>query len=234
MPATEQEWQVRAATARLWLDDAVVVRARELLRGRGSNAFTRFDGNLSGVSGLPDYARRGSDRVADVAGVVCDLPACVLRRAAAAGGAARGARGSARDLADAGRESDPQQPGRLRVAVGRFAAGVRRAVDGRATVVAAGDRGGSGRPVRGGGADRTSAVVAARAAADPRRPDGAARPTTTGGGPSGTRRWWRASCGSGSTASRRWRSRYRRAGAAARLGRQGRPRRGTGRSTSPT
>lgn len=62
MPATEQEWQVRAVSARLWLDDAVVVRARELLRGRGSNAFTRFDGDLSGVSGLPEYAVE--DRIA--------------------------------------------------------------------------------------------------------------------------------------------------------------------------
>jgi len=62
MPATEQEWQVRAVSAKLWLDDAVVVRARELLRGRGSNAFTRFDGDLSGVSGLPEYAVE--DRIA--------------------------------------------------------------------------------------------------------------------------------------------------------------------------
>ncbi|GAB2647688.1 PD-(D/E)XK nuclease family protein [Kribbella swartbergensis] len=62
MPATEQEWQVRAVSARLWLDDAVVVRARELLRGRASNAFTRFDGDLSGVSGLPEYAVE--DRIA--------------------------------------------------------------------------------------------------------------------------------------------------------------------------
>lgn len=62
MPATEQEWQVRAVSARLWLDDEVVVRARELLRGRASNAFTRFDGDLSGVSGLPEYAVE--DRVA--------------------------------------------------------------------------------------------------------------------------------------------------------------------------
>ena len=62
MPATEQEWQVRAVSAKLWLDDGVVVRARELLRGRGSNAFTRFDGDLSGVSGLPEYAVE--DRIA--------------------------------------------------------------------------------------------------------------------------------------------------------------------------
>ncbi|HET6988290.1 MAG TPA: PD-(D/E)XK nuclease family protein, partial [Kribbella sp.] len=62
MPATEQEWQVRAAAARLWVNDGVLVRARELLRGRGSNAFTRFDGDLSGVPGLPEYAVE--DRIA--------------------------------------------------------------------------------------------------------------------------------------------------------------------------
>lgn len=62
MPATEQEWQVRAAAARLWVNDEVLVRARELLRGRGSNAFTRFDGDLSGVPGLPEYAVE--DRIA--------------------------------------------------------------------------------------------------------------------------------------------------------------------------
>ncbi|MFG1621691.1 PD-(D/E)XK nuclease family protein [Kribbella sp. NPDC049227] len=62
IPATEQEWQVRSAAAGLWLNDAVLVRARELLRGRGSNAFTRFDGDLSGVPGLPEYAVE--DRIA--------------------------------------------------------------------------------------------------------------------------------------------------------------------------
>ncbi|HZX01284.1 PD-(D/E)XK nuclease family protein, partial [Kribbella sp.] len=56
MPATEQEWQTRAAAARLWVHDGVLVRARELLRGRASMAFTRFDGDLSGVSGLPEFA----------------------------------------------------------------------------------------------------------------------------------------------------------------------------------
>jgi RecB family exonuclease len=62
MPATEQEWQTRAAAARLWVHDEVLVRARELLRGRASNAFTRFDGDLSGVSGLPEFAVE--DRIA--------------------------------------------------------------------------------------------------------------------------------------------------------------------------
>ncbi|HEY0475024.1 MAG TPA: PD-(D/E)XK nuclease family protein [Kribbella sp.] len=62
MPATEQDWQVRAASAGLPLADAVVDRARVLLRARAGDEFTRFDGNLSGVTGLPDYAV--DDRVA--------------------------------------------------------------------------------------------------------------------------------------------------------------------------
>jgi RecB family exonuclease len=62
MPATEQDWQVRAASAGLSLADGVVDRARVLLRARAGDEFTRFDGNLSGVSGLPDFAV--DDRVA--------------------------------------------------------------------------------------------------------------------------------------------------------------------------
>jgi ATP-dependent helicase/nuclease subunit B len=62
MPATEQDWQVRAATAGLTLSDVVVDRARLLLRARSTDEFTRFDGNLSGVDGLPDYALE--DRIA--------------------------------------------------------------------------------------------------------------------------------------------------------------------------
>ncbi|MET7283798.1 PD-(D/E)XK nuclease family protein [Kribbella sp. NPDC005582] len=62
MPASEQEWQVRSAAAGLWLSDRVLVRAREMLRGRGSPAFTRFDGDLSGVPGLPEFAVE--DRIA--------------------------------------------------------------------------------------------------------------------------------------------------------------------------
>jgi ATP-dependent helicase/nuclease subunit B len=62
MPATEQDWQVRAATAGLTLSDGVVDRARLLLRARSTDEFTRFDGNLSGVDGLPDYALE--DRIA--------------------------------------------------------------------------------------------------------------------------------------------------------------------------
>ncbi|NEA30149.1 PD-(D/E)XK nuclease family protein [Streptomyces sp. SID13031] len=62
LPATEQDWRVRALTAGLTLADDVVDRARVLLRSRGSDEFTRFDGNLSGVPGLPDYALE--DRIA--------------------------------------------------------------------------------------------------------------------------------------------------------------------------
>jgi len=62
LPATEQDWRVRALTAGLTLADDVVDRARLLLRSRASDDFTRFDGNLSGVPGLPDYALE--DRIA--------------------------------------------------------------------------------------------------------------------------------------------------------------------------
>ncbi|WP_433005923.1 PD-(D/E)XK nuclease family protein [Kribbella sp. CA-294648] len=62
LPATEQDWRVRALTAGLTLADEVVDRARVLLRARSGDEFTRFDGNLSGVPGLPDYALE--DRIA--------------------------------------------------------------------------------------------------------------------------------------------------------------------------
>jgi ATP-dependent helicase/nuclease subunit B len=62
MPATEQDWRIRSASAGGPLGDPVVDGARLLLRSRASAVFTRFDGDLSGVSGLPDYARE--DRVA--------------------------------------------------------------------------------------------------------------------------------------------------------------------------
>ncbi|MEL7974350.1 PD-(D/E)XK nuclease family protein [Isoptericola sp. F-RaC21] len=52
--ATGGEWRVRAALAG-GLDDDVATAARELLAARRSPALTRFDGNLTGVSGLPDY-----------------------------------------------------------------------------------------------------------------------------------------------------------------------------------
>ncbi|MEJ7795806.1 MAG: PD-(D/E)XK nuclease family protein [Nocardioides sp.] len=53
--AQEQEWRVRAAMTGA-LVDSDVTAARALLDARASDRFTRFDGNLAGVAGLPDYA----------------------------------------------------------------------------------------------------------------------------------------------------------------------------------
>ncbi|MGY2075036.1 PD-(D/E)XK nuclease family protein [Blastococcus sp. SYSU DS0828] len=56
-PACEQEWRTQAAHGGLQLDDAVVTAAHTLSEGRESDAFTRFDGDLSAVAdGLPDFA----------------------------------------------------------------------------------------------------------------------------------------------------------------------------------
>jgi hypothetical protein len=54
-PVTEQEWRTQAAHAGLDADDPVADAARELLRQRNSERFTRFDGNLTQVTGLPDH-----------------------------------------------------------------------------------------------------------------------------------------------------------------------------------
>ncbi|MGH3483479.1 MAG: PD-(D/E)XK nuclease family protein [Nocardioidaceae bacterium] len=56
MPASEQEWRTRAAHDRRLDSDPIVASADALLRARASDAFTRFDGNLTGVYGLPDPA----------------------------------------------------------------------------------------------------------------------------------------------------------------------------------
>ncbi|RYC05654.1 PD-(D/E)XK nuclease family protein [Nocardioides zhouii] len=58
--ATEQEWRVRAARADV-LDDSITDHARSVVAARESPQFTRFDGNLAGAPGLPDY--RASDHV---------------------------------------------------------------------------------------------------------------------------------------------------------------------------
>ena len=55
-PASEQEWRVRAASAHTDLGDPAVTAAHVLLDARAARDFTRFDGNLSHVEGLPDYA----------------------------------------------------------------------------------------------------------------------------------------------------------------------------------
>ena len=55
-PADEQEWRIRAAAAGELPADPVVEAARAMVSAREGEAFTRFDGNLSDVSGLPDHA----------------------------------------------------------------------------------------------------------------------------------------------------------------------------------
>ena len=57
LPATGQEWRVRAIAAGGAPSDQVVDAARAMAEGRESAAFTRFDGNLAGVEGLPDLTR---------------------------------------------------------------------------------------------------------------------------------------------------------------------------------
>ncbi|MFC8596827.1 PD-(D/E)XK nuclease family protein [Isoptericola sp. NPDC057191] len=52
--ATGGEWRVRAALVGD-LDDAVAAAARTLLAARRSPELSRFDGDLTGVEGLPDY-----------------------------------------------------------------------------------------------------------------------------------------------------------------------------------
>jgi ATP-dependent helicase/DNAse subunit B len=56
MPASEQEWRTRAASLGRDLQDRTIDDAVRLVRARASDAFTRFDGNLSGTEGLPDYS----------------------------------------------------------------------------------------------------------------------------------------------------------------------------------
>ena len=56
MPASEQEWRTRAAHDGRLDGEPIVGRAGELLSARAGDAFTRFDGNLTGATGLPDPA----------------------------------------------------------------------------------------------------------------------------------------------------------------------------------
>jgi len=60
-PGTGQEWRVRAAwanpgTSRPDGDDDVLAASLAMSRDRESDRFTRFDGNLAGAPGLPDFA----------------------------------------------------------------------------------------------------------------------------------------------------------------------------------
>ncbi|MBW9208678.1 PD-(D/E)XK nuclease family protein [Mumia sp. zg.B21] len=64
LPASEQEWQIRAAASGTLLAPepaALLSAARALIDARASTRFTRYDGNLAGAAGLPDYAH--SDQV---------------------------------------------------------------------------------------------------------------------------------------------------------------------------
>jgi RecB family exonuclease len=53
--STEQEWRIRSAAVGA-LNDAVVDAAVTMIQARASDEFTRYDGNLSAVTGLPDFA----------------------------------------------------------------------------------------------------------------------------------------------------------------------------------
>ena len=55
-PATEQEWRTRAISAGLTVVDPVTEIAELVITARASANFTRFDGNLAGVAGLPDFS----------------------------------------------------------------------------------------------------------------------------------------------------------------------------------
>ena len=56
-PASEQEWRVRAASASHPLDDPAVDAGTVMTNARAGHALTRFDGDLTAVNGMPDYAR---------------------------------------------------------------------------------------------------------------------------------------------------------------------------------
>jgi len=56
IPSTRQEWRTRAALAGVELPDGVLAASLAMSRARASDQFTRFDGNLGGLTGLPDFA----------------------------------------------------------------------------------------------------------------------------------------------------------------------------------
>lgn len=57
--ATEQEWRVRAVRAGAPWSDDVVAAATTMSSAKSGSTFTRFDGNLQGQVGLPDFAHDG-------------------------------------------------------------------------------------------------------------------------------------------------------------------------------
>ncbi|PFG18511.1 PD-(D/E)XK nuclease family protein [Serinibacter salmoneus] len=54
-PGSEQEWRLRRITGGDPLHDGRLAAALELLAARAEESFTRFDGNVAGVAGLPDF-----------------------------------------------------------------------------------------------------------------------------------------------------------------------------------
>ena len=55
-PATDQEWRVQSIASGRRLDDDRIDAALTMIEARASDVFTRFDGALRGVTGLPDFA----------------------------------------------------------------------------------------------------------------------------------------------------------------------------------
>ena len=58
-PSTGQEWRTRAVLAHVDLDDDALTASVTMSKARESDQFTRFDGNLRGLDGLPDFAHGG-------------------------------------------------------------------------------------------------------------------------------------------------------------------------------
>jgi RecB family exonuclease len=56
--ATEQDWRTRAVAAHQRLTDPALTAALTMIGQRAGEGLTRFDGNLRGATGLPDYARQ--------------------------------------------------------------------------------------------------------------------------------------------------------------------------------
>jgi len=65
-PSTLQEWRIRAAWAGQELADPVVNASLAMSEARNSDEFTNFDGNLVGMTGLPDFTQ-GSRAVSPTA-----------------------------------------------------------------------------------------------------------------------------------------------------------------------
>jgi RecB family exonuclease len=55
-PSTLQEWRTRAVLAHIDLHDEALTATLVMSKARESDQFTRFDGNLDAVDGLPDFA----------------------------------------------------------------------------------------------------------------------------------------------------------------------------------